>query len=344
MRRLVTGGLVLLLTGALAACGSSQEAVAPTSAETSGSAETAAEAEAAAGAEPAPGEVSVTDATGTAIALPAPPERIVCLDGTCADVLAELGVLPVAAQSTAIVTDEAFFGPEGGSVSPIGGSFSEPNLEDIAAAEPDLVMGGAGVHGELRDALEPIAPLYLQANRTVDAAVENLRTVGELLGRQEEAEAAVARFEAVREAYASAPGERVPLSMYGGSGTSLGIEAADSLFGQWISEFTAYPWPEAGEGAGGFLEYNLEEVLARDPDAIYVLTFDFEGGAPPFSEQLAGDPLWGQLRAVREGRVYEVDRDWWGTGYGTRSLTLILHQVMPTLYPEEFPEPVDVAA
>ena len=33
----------------------------------------------------------------------------------------------------------------------IGGSFFEPNLEDIAAAQPDLVFGLGGVHDGLRE-------------------------------------------------------------------------------------------------------------------------------------------------------------------------------------------------
>lgn len=41
---------------------------------------------------------------------------------------------------------------------------------------------------------------------------------------------------------------------------------------------------------------------------------------PPLSEVLAQNPLWGQLKAVQNGAVHEVNTDLWGNGRGTRSL------------------------
>lgn len=287
----------------------------------------------------ADGPLTVVDGTGTEVTLDAPAERIVCLDGTCVDALAELGLPPVASQPPGTVEHPAFFGPDV-ETAPISGTFFEPSLEDIAAAEPDLVVGGAGVHGPLRDALAGIAPLYTQRVAEPAAAVDNLMNMGVLTGRTAEAEEAAVVFEDALAAYGPGERDRTVLSMYGGATADIGIDAADSLLGQILDDYTPYPWPEAGEGTSGFLEFNIEGILDTDPEAIFVLDFGFDPNSPPLVEQLAEEPLWQELSAVQDGAVYEVDDRWWGKAYGTRALVLYLDEVLPRLYPEEFDGPL----
>lgn len=279
--------------------------------------------------------IRVTDDAGTEIVLAEPAERVVCLDGTCVDALAELGLEPVAAQSVKTVTNPAFFGPDAETVS-LGGTFFEPSLEDIVIAEPDLVVGAASVHAELDDALGGV-PLYLASLGSLQGAVDNLMNLATLTGREEQGEEAAARFQETLDAYGPQERPLSALSMYGGATDDIGIDAADSMTGLILSEYTSYPWPEAGE-SGGFLEFSVEGMLEVDPDAIFVLDFAFDPGAPGLLEQLSADPIWQRLAAVTTGRVLAVDNTWWGIAYGTIALAMTLDVVMPVLYPEEFPE------
>lgn len=286
-------------------------------------------------AEEASSALSATDGTGTEITLEAPAERIACLDAVCLDVLKELDLQPTASTQAEMYSDASFWG-EGNDITAIGGSFFEPDLEGILAAEPDLVIGAASVHAELRDALGS-TPLYLADLGAVDAE-SNLETIAGLLDREDEAGAALERYEATLAAYG---GDReVPLlSMYGGATDDIGIDAADSAIGRTIGGATAYPWPDASEGDGGFLEINLEQILDVDPAWIWVLDFGFDPEAPALVDQLAEEPVWGSLRAVEDGHV-EVAPPWWGGTNGTLTQQLVLDTVMPTVYPEEFPEPL----
>ena len=65
----------------------------------------------------------------------------------------------------------------------IGGSFFEPSLEDIAASQPDLVIGLVGVHEGLRDTLRPIAPLYIVNPLTYEDSIRYLKEIGAVMGR-----------------------------------------------------------------------------------------------------------------------------------------------------------------
>ena len=71
-----------------------------------------------------------------------------------------------------------FFGSRADEFRLIGGSFFEPSLEDIAASEPDLVIGLSGVHDGLRDALRPIAPLYIVNPLTYEDSINYLKEIG----------------------------------------------------------------------------------------------------------------------------------------------------------------------
>lgn len=286
------------------------------------------------------GSVSVEDLTGATVTVAAPAERVACLDGTCIDALAELGLEPVASVQIDQVQSPIFFGPDA-ATAPLGGSFFEPDIEGILAAQPDIVIGSASVHGELSAALGGI-PLYLNRLTTVTDAVTNLERIGELTGRQAQAEEAIARYEETLAAYG--PGERpiTVLSMYGGATEDIGIDALDSNIGEILSRYTAYPWPDASEGESGFLEISLEKILEVDPEHIWVLDFGFDPNAPTLLDQLASEPIWGRLTAVSKGQVYAADSAWWGTTGGTRGQQAVLDTVLPTLYPEEFPAPLGI--
>src|SRR5579884_2234759 len=83
--------------------------------------------------------LTFTDATHTTVTLSKRPARIVCLVSLCEDILAQLGLSPVAVNDT-FGQDSHFFGSRAKSFMTIGGTFFQPDVEDIARANPDLVI------------------------------------------------------------------------------------------------------------------------------------------------------------------------------------------------------------
>ena len=283
---------------------------------------------------------SLTDSTGERMTFTKRPVRVACLTEICPDIMAELGLEPVAVNDP-LSSDPRFFGSRADGFRVIGGSFFEPSLEDIAAAEPDLVIGLGGVHNSLRDALRPIAPIYIVNPLTYEDSIHYLREVGAAMGRSAEAEKGAQRFLSKLEDYrARSPKDRTALVMYG-SDANFGINTESALTGGLLAEVTGYPWPnpslDQGGHSSGSMQFSLEGVLNVDPDVIFVQTIAFPGfQPPPLAEQLAANPLWSELRAVQNGEVHEVSFGLWSTGRGTRSLGLVLDEAMPLLYPNVF--------
>ena len=287
-----------------------------------------------------PSAVSLTDSTGETLTFATRPVRVACLTEICPDIMAELGLEPVAVNDP-LSSDPRFFGSRADGFRVIGGSFFEPSLEDIAASEPDLVIGLGGVHDGLRDALRPIAPLYIVNPLTYEDSINYLKEIGAAMGRSAEAEEAAQRFLGKLEDYRErSPKDRTALVMYG-SDVNFGIDTEGALTGGLLAEVTDYPWPkpppDQGGHASGGMQFSLEGVLSVDPDVIFVQTMAFPGfQPPPLAEQLAANPLWSELRAVRNGEVHEVSFGLWSTGRGTRSLGLVLDEAMPLIYPDVF--------
>ncbi|MGL5857904.1 MAG: ABC transporter substrate-binding protein [Angustibacter sp.] len=278
-----------------------------------------------------------TDASGEPLELSERVERVVCLTAICDDALSELGLRPVATTGRDLLASDRFLGARARGVPAVRGFFGEENLEDVTRARPDVVVGLLGTHDAKRAPLGSTAPLWLVSPRSWQDSVAFLLRLGALTGRTEQANRAALRFvetlASARERIGAAR-SATTLAIYG-TDTNFGVSTRGSLIGSVLSELSSYPWPDRGEAghAAGGATYSVEEVLARNPTVVFVSTFTFEPGATPVSEQLADNPVWKQVAAVRQGRVVEVDTDLWETGRGTRSLTAVVEDVVRALAP-----------
>jgi iron complex transport system substrate-binding protein len=287
--------------------------------------------------------LTFTDATHTTVTLSKRPTRIACLVSLCEDILAQLGLPPVAVNDT-FGQDPHFFGTQAKSFMTIGGTFFQPNVEDIAKANPDLVIGLANVDENLRPALQPIAPLYIMNPASYNDSIYYLKDIGRLTGRSTQANQAAQRFLHKLAAYqAKSPKNKSALLLYG-SDVNFNIFTAASLPASVLSQVTSYPWPAPGPGAPaasdhepGAMPYSLEKILAVNPDVLFIASV---GTAQPLSKQLAGNPVWSHLKAVQNHQVYEVNPSYYIFGRGTASLALALDDAMNKIYPNVFPTPL----
>jgi iron complex transport system substrate-binding protein len=82
----------------------------------------------------------------------------------------------------------------------------------------------------------------------------------------------------------------------------------------------------------GFSEYSLERIVEKNPDVIIAIS----PGRPNVTTQaLSSSPVWSSLKAVREGRVYEVDPVKYIQAAGPR-VSQILDELPGLLYPNVF--------
>jgi iron complex transport system substrate-binding protein len=323
--------LSALLIVALAGCGSTSSAPAPEAASPAGSAAASAAPSAAASASAEPSAAAAASATAGATRpfqhlfgatdVPTQPERIVAADlgafiptlGT----LAALGVRPVAV--TADQTPE-YLASQIEDVQVLRG---QANYEAIAALKPDLIITpGVEYNRENYDTLAKIGPTAapLWYWQTLEQVTGYWRAVADLVGKPTEGEQLVTklneRIAALRtELEPRMQGKTVSVFQVQGPGLgglylqtgrlesslihALGIarpanQTYDPNNAAWYVELSPELLPQADAWA------IFVEVYAANPDEI-----------PAIQQQLEANPLWQQLDAVKNKRVFYVKTDAW---------------------------------
>ncbi|MBP2475377.1 iron complex transport system substrate-binding protein [Crossiella equi] len=319
--------LVTASAALVASCTSAPPATAPTGTAGAGAADIPVTAA------PLAPSLSVTDPTGQAVTLPKVPERIVCLTGLCDDALTELGLKPAGTSNAVLLALPQLAGEAGKSVPVIPGSFGQEDVEAVGALRPDLVIGLAGVHDGLRPAVAKFnAPLWTVNPTTWEQSVGYLRNLGALTGRTEQALAAETKFRttlagAVKTSREKGLDKRTVLLMFG-SADSIGVDTTESLTGKLLGQLFGYPFPAKSTNADTASTYSVEEILAKQPNVIFVYSLVFSSADRKLSEQLADNPVWKQVKAVRDGQVHEVVPKLWGSGRGTRSLGALVEEAL----------------
>jgi iron complex transport system substrate-binding protein len=247
---------------------------------------------------------------------------------------------PVAAND-ALHKHPAYWGPTESAIAPIGGSFFEPSLEDIARARPDIVIGLAGVHDGLRAGLKNIAPLFIVNPVGVDGMLKHVAEIGRIVGKSKEAEAASQAFTKRLDDYARKVTAKQSVLVVFGSDVNIGVETLCTPIVDALSQLATYAFEFERCVHGEFPSFSLEQLLRINPDVIFVETFGFGPTPPqPVSEQLADNAIWKQLSAVKNRQVHEVDFAVWATSRGIRGATVVLDEAMPKVYPDVFPKPL----
>lgn len=248
----------------------------------------------------APFPVTVTDAVGKEFTFDAAP-KIGCQFYGCYETLSDLGVTPQAASGGGSADRGANFYTPGPEPLHVIGDFQNPEL--WAAAEVDLI-GVSAPADPSYDALAQAAPvfhLYYTGDKTLmghAAFTKNLEMLGQVTGKSEAAAAALARFEKMEaklHSLATPTTAKLKIAL-------LRSRDTYQLFGPGTAFCTVLVEVGLGEclGEGDFLtDLNAEQLLALNPDwIIYVTNKD--------SYKDRTDPVWAQLKAVKEGRVYDT--------------------------------------
>lgn len=74
-------------------------------------------------------------------------------------------------------------------------------------------------------------------------------------------------------------------------------------------------------------ELSLEGMIAKNPDQIVIL---FMNRDYRLYERLQNNPLWQQLTAVKNKKVYFADQNIWGKSHGIKALELMYQEAITT--------------
>ena len=127
-------------------------------------------------AEPSP--IEITDQLGRAVALDKIPQRIISLAPSNTEILFALGL----AERVVAVTDYCNYPPEAEAKPSIGG-FSTPNIEEIIALSPDLILATSQHEDRIIPQLEGKGLTVLALNpKTIDETLEAITLTGKACG------------------------------------------------------------------------------------------------------------------------------------------------------------------
>ena len=288
-------------------------------------ADPAADTAAAGGAEPAAETRTVQHALGETV-IEGTPERVVVLDTGELDAALALGVTPVGSVRTDVSYELPAYIQDAG-VDPADienvGTIAEPNLEAIAALDPDLILTNRVRHEDIADQLSAIAPT-VYAEAIGETWKENLLLGAEALGRTEQAEELLAEHDE-RAAEVGAlfgdPAETEVSIVRFLDGSAVRLYGEGSFIGAVLAD-VGFSRPELQRTSETFVELSLEEISRADGDLVFYGSYGEEGGG--VAAQVTAGQLWQGMSAVRDGRAHEVDDDRWFLAIGPLGAELVL--------------------
>ncbi|MFF8957886.1 ABC transporter substrate-binding protein [Streptomyces sp. NPDC014894] len=266
----------------------------------------------------------------------AEPKRVVVLDTAELDSVITLGVKPVGATRTDSVSGfPAHLPAETVEGVKLVGEMTDPNLEAIAALDPDLILTSKIRHEDKYEQLKGIAPTVMTESTGLPWK-ENFRTHAEALGKKDEAEKAVAGYEKQTAEVTKALGGKEKAAKTEVNmvrfveGADIRIYGKENYIGTLLAD-VGLGRPAVTEKAeeGFMLNVSPEKIDLADADVIFHSTI----GDPKKAKatEVLGGPLWKNLDAVKKGNVHSVQDELWIQGIGYTAAGKILAELQTAL-------------
>jgi len=290
-----------------------------------------------------PSTVTVTDSLGRKTAVPVPVRRVACLYAFTGHVVAVLGkaetVVAVSNGLKRAVLLNAIFPAFGRARVPK--AQGALNVEELLNTRPDLafISGDIGEReGELKKLDQFHIPYLVIDFQTVARQQQAIAAIGRALGA-ERAAAEYNRYSTEvldRLAARTADlGADARVRLYQATTDPTRTVGGASLSVQWM-EHIGIKNVAAGLPPGRENHVGIEQLYLWNPDVIVT-------NEPGVAEAMRANPQWANLKALRQGRVFQmpIGLSRWGHP-GSLETPLAALWLARTVYPERFAE-VDIA-
>ena len=268
--------------------------------------------------------VTITDAYGE-VEVPVEPEVVVSLDNRTFETLSDWGIELAAAPKDVMPASSPYVADE--NVQNIG-NHREPNLEVIAAVDPELVIVGQRFSSYYED-IKALVPNAAVISLDVDVSEEaedaganlvnglkdNTSILGQIFGKEEEAEALNAEFDAAIEAAAENYDPENTVMAVTVSGGEMGYLAPSfgRVYGPWYDVFGWTPALEVDNATTDHQgdEVSVEAIAQSNPDYLMVLDRDasVSEGSAPAAEVIEQSEAMKNVTAVTEGNIVYAPDD-----------------------------------
>ncbi|WP_043618302.1 ABC transporter substrate-binding protein [Nonomuraea candida] len=265
-------------------------------------------------------------------AIPAQPKRVVALDQSFVDAVLTLET-PVVGYTTYRSIDTALPGylgtvaeRHGKEATPVG-TLEQPSLEKIMALKPDLIVSAKVRHEALYAKLSKIAPTVF-SETTGAIWKENLRLMGQALGKEDLADARIKAYEqraaTIGAAIKEKEGELPTISIVRFAGEPTTRLYVENSYSGLVMKDVGFPRPEGQPTVRDTIAVDVsqERILDLDADHIFVATYPDPASEGP-KEKFVSNPLWGKLK----GDKHEVSDLTWMSAVGIQGAHAMLDDV-----------------
>ncbi len=273
--------------------------------------------------------VTVTDAYGRQVTVQEPPRRVVSLVPGATDMLLALGL---ADRIQGITLHDHWRGQEQGPA--VVGGFLAPNLQAIAAAQPDCLLVSEiqkGVLAQYRDT--EVLVLHFQA-KGLEEIFGNLRRLGEIFQKGPEAEAICRQMQEkvdlMQRKLAKIPAAQRLRVVRLMSDREVTVPGDDSFQNDFIRRAGGIP-PTWGKN-GSVIAVTPEAWQQFNPQVV----FGCGPGLPTYTALLQ-QPPWRQVAAVRDNRLLNFPCEL--TCRASVQAADFIAWLAASLYPAEFSDP-----
>jgi iron complex transport system substrate-binding protein len=293
---------------------------------------------------------SLTDATGRTVTVPDRVERIYPAGPPAAVEIYTLApdrligwLEPIAPEAREFLLPEIAARPEIPRLT--GRGDTKINLDALKSFKPDVIVD----IGDVNDSYKALAERVLQESGVpyllidghLDKMAASYRTLGQLLGRAEDAEK-LARIAddtvaAITSRVASIPSDARPRVYYARDHTGLVTAQAGSMVTEPIAFLGARN--VAGDKRGGQMVTTIAQIAEWNPEIIIASNQEF-------MTAVRSDPAWAAIAAVKNGRVHLAPRQPFGWVDHPPAVNRLigLWWLGKIFYPERFPEDIKAQA
>ena len=267
--------------------------------------------------------VTVKDAKGE-FTLDKTPSRVVALEYSFVDALAQVGVSPVGVADDNKIDRILPQVREKIAAWQSVGTRSQPSLEGIASLKPDLIIADPSRHTAVFEELKKIAPTVMFDSRH-ESYQENLETaqkIGDLVGKSAEMKAKINEHNDYIANIAKNLGVQGKKASFGTSREDkFNIQNDNGYVGSFLTTLGFAPTKLNSDQA--FVEINLEQLVMEKPEYLFIAHYRDES----IARKWEAEPLWKAIPAVKANHVYSVDSDMWARGRGLEASKIMAKQI-----------------
>lgn len=247
------------------------------------------------------------------ITLQARPKRVVTLTAPLLNMAYAAGGTSLARPATTSPI------PEAAEDLPELGQIAHLNMELLIQMKPDLVIGEGVQTSFVADQLRSNQIPYIMINYDgINDNVDVLRFMGEIYGTEDKTEKLISNYEKqmkeVEDRSAEAAKKKpVTVAVLRATGRSVTMETPRSICASMTEKLhmdnVISHHKDVDIKDAKSIPYSLEQLSADDPDIIFIVTMGNEEKVnATLDKNMRDNPAWSGLSAVRNNRVYTLEK------------------------------------